>query len=149
MNLTTVIMAIFPLLGVALGAGLQYFFSRSSEERKKLISLRTEAYIDYLVSVAKFAQAAKTNPNERYKLLAEAADAKTRICIYGSIKTVHLLATFERQGARLLSQDSIDTFMRLCLQMRSEGLKFKENISKDDFEIVLFGPEPQKFSVIK
>ncbi|UWX58064.1 hypothetical protein NY406_01975 [Chlorobaculum sp. MV4-Y] len=98
--------------------------------------------MDYLGSVAKFAQAAKINPIERLKSLSEAADAKTRICIYGSNESVSLLAEFERQGAQLASKVSINTFMSLCSQMRKEGLNKDSIISSDDLEIVLFGPEP-------
>ena len=92
-------------------------------------------------AVAKFAQAAKTNPGERYKLLAEAADAKTRICIYGSKVIVNLLADFERQGAKLSSKETNAIFLQLCAQMRSEGLGSETSISTDDLEMVLFGPQ--------
>lgn len=141
LELTTIIAGILPLAGVALGAGLQYYFSRSSEERKQLSLLRTQAYVDYLSAVAKFAQAAKTNPSERNKLLAEAADAKTRICIYGSKIIVNLLADFERQGAKLSSGESNAIFLKLCAQMRSEGLGSETPISTDNLEMILFGPE--------
>lgn len=140
-EIATIITGTLPLVGVAIGAGLQYYFSRASEERKQKDLLRTQAYIDYLSSVSKFAQAAKTNPNERYQLLAEAADAKTRICIYGSEEIIGLLANFERQGANLSTNESMQTFMSICSQMRSEGLDSSTSISTDDFEMVLFGPE--------
>lgn len=140
-TLSTIITATLPLIGVALGAGLQYYFSKSSEERKKLTSLRTQAYVDYLQSVAKFAQAAKTDPNERLKLLAEAADAKTRICIYGSKNIVKLLAEFERNGAKIASRESKETFIALCSQMRAEGINSEENLPVDDLKLVLFGLE--------
>jgi hypothetical protein len=40
--------AILPLAGVIVGAGLQYYFSRSAESRKQQIALRIQAYIDYV-----------------------------------------------------------------------------------------------------
>lgn len=141
MSSSSLLTGILSLTGVAIGASLQYYFSRSSEHRKQLTLLKTQAYVDYLGSVAKFAQAAKTNPNERHKLFAEAADAKTRICIYGSKEAIALLADFERQGANLASEESIRIFMRLCSQMRKEGLKTESVISEGDLEIVLFGPK--------
>lgn len=142
LSVSSILAGILPLAGVILGASLQYYFSRTSEERKQLTLLKTQAYVDYLGSVAKFAQAAKINPIERLKLLSEAADAKTRICIYGSKESISLLAAFERQGAQLASKDSINTFMSLCSQMRKEGLNKESVISSDDLEIILFGPEP-------
>jgi hypothetical protein len=142
LSISSILAGILPLAGVILGASLQYYFSRTSEERKQLTLLKTKAYVDYLGSVAKFAQAAKINPSERLKLLSEAADAKTRICIYGSNETISLLAEFERQGSQIASKESIKIFMSLCSQMRKEGLKKESVISSDDLEVVLFGPEP-------
>jgi hypothetical protein len=140
-DLNTILTGLLPLAGVVIGASLQYYFSRSSEHRNQLSLLRTQAYVDYLGSVAKFAQAAKTNPTERLKFLSEAADAKTRICIYGSKDAIALLAEFERQGAQLSSKESINIFIRLCSQMRKEGLNNESIIPTENLEIVLFGPE--------
>jgi hypothetical protein len=139
-TLTTILSGLLPLAGVVIGASLQYYFSRSSEQRKQLALLRTQAYVDFLSSVAKLAQAAKANQAERFRLLAEAADSKTRICIYGSKESIALLAEFERKGAQLDSKDSIGVFIRLCSQMRKEGLSAEPTLPKEDLEIVLFGP---------
>jgi hypothetical protein len=138
---STLITAVLPLVGVALGAGLHHMFSRSAEERKQLSTLRTQAYVDYLRAVAKFAQAAKTDPAERSTLLAEAADAKSRICIYGSKDVVKLLADFERHGAALASKEAVNVFLSLCAHMRSEGVSSEESVVPEDLELVLFGPE--------
>ncbi len=140
-SVSLVVSAILPLLGVALGASLQHFFSKSAESRKQLTILRTQAYVDYLSAVSKFAQKAKTHPKQRTELFGEAADAKARVCIYGSSAAIGLLAEIERSGAILASKESISVFVKLCMQMRSEGDMSEETVPKEDLELVLFGPE--------
>jgi len=127
--------AFIALIAAIIGAGLQYLFSRSTEKQKHFAALKTQAYVDYLKSVSKLAHA---RTSDRDLILSEAADAKTRICIYGSGAVISLLAEFERQGAKLTSKDSFSIFVRLCSQIRLEGLQ-KDSIPNEDIEIVLFG----------
>jgi hypothetical protein len=49
--------AVLPLLGVVIGATLQYWTSRSAEARKQLQLLRSQSYVDYLRAVTKAAHA--------------------------------------------------------------------------------------------
>ena len=128
--------AFIALIGVIIGAGLQYLLSRSTERQKHFAALKTQAYVDYLKSVSKLAHGRTFDTN--LMLLTEAADAKTRICIYGSGAVISLLAEFERQGAKLTSKDSFSIFVRLCSQIRLEGLQ-KDSIPNEDIETVLFG----------
>lgn len=44
--------AILPLLGVMLGAALQFWLSRAAEREKHTEGLRSQAYADYLRAVA-------------------------------------------------------------------------------------------------
>lgn len=44
--------AILPLLGVLLGAALQFWVSRASDQQKHTEDLRSQAYADYLRAVA-------------------------------------------------------------------------------------------------
>jgi hypothetical protein len=52
-----VITAVLPMLGVVVGALLQYRLSRASERRKQSESLRDQAYADYLRAVAELGSA--------------------------------------------------------------------------------------------
>jgi len=142
-----VFFAILPLFGVIIGAiiaaSLQYLFSRSAERLKQFTTLKIQAYVDYLKTVSKLAH--PLNLSENLSLLRELADAKTRICVYGSSQAVSLLAEFERQGATLSSKENISVFLRLCEQIRSEGLP-KDAVSIKDMEIVLFESEVQPYT---
>lgn len=97
-----------------------------------------QSYVDYLRAVSRFAQAAKTDPAKRLHILAEAADAKTRITIYGSRKIVELLASFERSGATLATEEGMKTFLLLVSRMRSESVPSHETVSATEIESIGF-----------
>lgn len=136
-----IVTALLPMVGVIIGAGLQYLFSRSGERRKQLEALRNQAYVDYVRCVAQLANAKKEDASKRAELLAALADAKTRICIYGSSKVIRALADFEKSGSVLSSADSIKRFLEICHEVRRQGLRDTGSIGAEDLSIVLFGPE--------
>ncbi len=74
--------ALLTLLSVVVGASLQYVLSKSGERRKQLEALRSQAYVDYLRAVAQ-AKYAGADQSKRSEILAAAADAKARLCVYG------------------------------------------------------------------
>ena len=118
--------------------GLQYYFLRSAESRKQLITLRTQAYIDYLRCVAESSKA-RSDHQKRTELLTRAADAKARISIYGSAEVLSTLAHFEKHEPVIDSPEAADRFLRLVNAMRQESVGRGEIPSADDPRIVLFG----------
>lgn len=91
--------AVLPLLGVVIGATMQYWLSRSAESRKQLQLLQSQSYVDYLRAVTK---AAHASTNEAARLAnTEAADAKARLAVYGTSGVIAALARFEEEGAIL------------------------------------------------
>lgn len=141
MELSVLLPAILTLVGVFSGAWLQHLFSRTAERKKQFETLRVKSYVDYLRAVSRFAQAAKTDPDKRLNILGEAADAKTRITIYGSKQIVELLAGFERSGATLTTEEGMKSFLLLVSRMRSESLPSQETVSVDQIELIIFGLE--------
>jgi len=141
MELSVLLPAILTLVGVFSGAWLQHLFSRTAERKKQFETLRVQSYVDYLRAVSRFAQAAKTDPDKRLHILGEAADAKTRITIYGSKQIVELLASFERSGATLTTEEGMKSFLLLVSRMRSESLPSQETVSADEIELIVFGLE--------
>jgi hypothetical protein len=77
----------------------------------------------------------------RIGMLGEAADAKTRITIYGSKQIVELLASFERSGATLTTEEGMKSFLLFVSRMRSESLPSQETVSVDEIELIVFGLE--------
>src|SRR5208282_3144224 len=95
--------AVLPVIGVLVGASLQYLFTRYLETQRHQRELRTQAYLDYLKSVSGLAHLNEPQGSQERDLLASAADAKARICVYGSSQVIQAFASFERLGAEVAS----------------------------------------------
>jgi hypothetical protein len=136
--MSTFLTALLPLLGVTIGATLQYWFSRSTEATKQLQALRNQAYVDYLRAVAQSAHS--TSPDDLTQARLLAAEAKARIVVYGAAAVVEALARFEETGARLKNSESFKSFLVLAKAMRgdSEGTELRA------IELVLFGPRKEE-----
>jgi hypothetical protein len=67
-------------------------------------------------------------------LFARTADAKTRVCLYGSDEVLTLLAAFEKEGSVISNAQQRSTFVRFVQAMRTNS---KAQIS--DIEVILFG----------
>jgi hypothetical protein len=111
--------ALLPLLGVLVGAALQYWFSRAAESKKQFEVLQRQSYVDYLRAVASAAHA--QSPEAHRTAVTNAADAKARIAVYGSSSAVEALAEFEESGPILDNPRSIEYFLRLASAMRPKG----------------------------
>jgi hypothetical protein len=125
---------VLPLLGVVIGATLQYWTSRSAETRKQLQLLRSQSYVDYLRAVTKAAHA--TSPDTGRLARAEAADAKARMSVYGTSRAIEALARFEEVGPVLDTPNAKGVFAALVAAMR-DG----DGPSQTDLELVLFGKQ--------
>jgi hypothetical protein len=103
--------AILPLLGVTLGATLQFWFTRAAEREKHTGSLRSQAYADYLRAVA--AAGHLRSDEDLRDAHRDAADAKARIAVYGTPSVISALARFEETGAVLTDGPSASAFVSL------------------------------------
>lgn len=128
--------AVLPLIGVAVGALLQHWLSRSAEARKQLELLRSHAHVDYLRAVAKAAHAG--SPEAQRAAVADAADAKARIAVFGTAAVVQALARLEEAGPALDNPRSSERFLVLVGAMRHSG----EKVLADDLRLLLLGPRP-------
>jgi hypothetical protein len=134
--------AIFSLLGVVVGACLQYFFSKYLDDQRHQRSLRTSAYIDFLKCVGEIKVSAKERDARQFsEVLARLADAKTRICLYGSEKVVTALANFEHMGAVIKSADQRESFVRLVGAMRIDSGLRDRNLTNDEIEVIILGED--------
>jgi hypothetical protein len=124
---------LFTLLGIAVGAILTYLFTRSHEQEKHYRLLQTAAYSDYLRGVAETAHL--NLQSDEANLFARIADAKTRICLYGSQEVITLLAAFEREGGIIGNAQQRKAFVHLVQAMRVNST---DQIS--DLEVILLSP---------
>ena len=131
--------AILPLLGVIIGAALQYFFTRHLDSQKHHRELRTRAYTDYLKCVSDHANLKPQRQSQEGKELgARTADAKCRICLYGSSGAISAFAEFERLGATMNTPEQCSAFGRMVAIMRNDSTKGGE-VGFNDLEAVLLG----------
>lgn len=130
--------AIFSFLGVIIGASLQYFFTRHLDNQKHHRELRTMAYTDYLRCISELANFGKRQSTEGRELSANTADAKARICLYGSSTAVQAFAEFERLGATMNTADQRTAFTSMVAIMRNDSSSGQE-VELKDLEVVLLG----------
>jgi len=126
--------AVLALIGVMVGAGLQYVSGRALEGRKQLALQKSMAYVDFFKAVALIAQHGRSKDN-----LTLAADSKVRICIYGSTSVIRHLRDFEKVGAVLNSYESFKIITELLKEMRKDTGMDHRGVSEDDFQNILFG----------
>jgi hypothetical protein len=129
-----ILTALLSLAGVLVGAGLQYAFGRTLEVRKQLILQKGQAYADYFRAVAAAAKRGSSS-----EVLALVADAKMRICIYGSPAVVRCLYEFERAGAATDSEAGHAAIAELLASMRRDMGMVDASISQADLRHIVFG----------
>ena len=114
--------AFVSFLGVIIGAFLQYFFTHHIENQRHIRDLRSKAYMDYLMTVSEIANyRPKENSKEWGDMRARIADAKSRICLYGSKKAIHAFSRFEELGAQLNTKDQLQSFTDMVGTMRLDS----------------------------
>ncbi|WP_248465383.1 hypothetical protein [Pectobacterium versatile] len=132
-----------PFAGVVIGAFLQYVFTRQIEYKRALRDMKTKSYMDYLKGVCEQAQALnipdkKIADERRSEAFIKVADAKARICLYGSKRVIEAFAEFERLGASMATKPQRDAFISMTVEMRKDaGLASMP--SGEDLTLVLLG----------
>lgn len=135
----TIVKDLLPLLGVLVGAGLQYFFSRSAEIKRHERTLRIDAYSDYLRSVGE-AETMKMDPQaaRRSDVLARAIAAKARVCVHGSAAVVSALAKFEGDPESGLTPQKKKYFLEFVEAIRKD-VGAHGDLNSEAVEHILFG----------
>lgn len=123
--------ALLSLLGVAIGAALQFVFSRVLEERRHARELRAQSYSDYIEAVA---GAKHSSPEVAARNLEHLTNAKVRIGLHGSTAVVQKLATFENLGGGLTTAAQTAAFVAVLGEMR-QG---RSDLT-DELQAIVFG----------
>lgn len=131
--------AIASLVGIILGASIQFYFSKYLEQQRHRREIRTKAYTDYLNCVSDHAnQRFDRQSNEGRALGARTADAKCRICLYGSSNAIQEFAKFERLGATMNTDEQCDAFVSMVEAMRADSVN-DSAVASEDLGLVLLG----------
>ena len=129
-------LATLPLIGVVLGAGLQFLLTRATAREQQTATLRSQAYADYLRAVA--AAGHLRSDEDLRDAHRDAADAKARIAVYGTVDAIKALARFEESGAVLSNAPASRAFVSLVSSMRPES----GDVSEHELELLLLGAQP-------
>lgn len=132
----TLATATLPLVGVIVGAGLQYWFGRALETKKQVALQRVQAYSDYFKSAAQLSKQGRTPEN-----MAFATDAKVRVCLYGSANVVRRLHDLDLAGNDLSRPEGAAAVTALLAEMRRDGGAASGLIADEILRVVLLGPE--------
>lgn len=131
--------AVFSILGLAIGAVLQFLFSRHLDNKKHQRDLRAKAYADYLQCVSEHANLGhQKSTTEGRQLGAKTADAKCRISLYGAQTVISAFAEFERLGATMNTSEQRGAFTDMVAAMRQDTLG-NSVVTHADLEAVLLG----------
>lgn len=142
--LPSVMYVLLPIIGVVIGAILNYWFTKVLEERRHIRNLKTQAYLD---SIHHFMNAYFIGEKEETK--ARLADANERIVIYGSKEVTEALTNIKRVSAKRrgmlgsefeskFGSEFRRLFTAMVQAMRKDGLP-KECVPDEVISLILFG----------
>ncbi|MCW6510299.1 hypothetical protein [Lichenifustis flavocetrariae] len=127
------LIASLSLIGVLIGATLQYAYGQRLEAKKLLSNQKALAYTDYFKAAAGLSQGRTAD------LLALTADAKTRICLFGTPDVVRALKDLEEVGAILSEPKGQIAMAAIMNAMRADLLGTRSVPGTSDLSAVLFG----------
>ena len=131
--------AVFSLVGLVVGAILQFLFTQHLENKKHQRNLRAKAYADYLQCVSEHANLGlQQNSTEGRQLGAKTADAKCRISLYGAPAVIAAFAKSERLSATMNTNEQCSAFTDMVVAMRQDTLG-NSSVAQADLETVLLG----------
>jgi hypothetical protein len=128
---------LLPLIGVVIGATLQFVSSRVGESAKAKSALRVQAYVDYITCLTDSTYLRESQ--RKAELLSRGANAKTRISIYGSAHVIGALAEFEKRGAEVRTKEQHTAILALISAMRAENVGKQHDVSTESLSLMLFG----------
>jgi flagellar motor component MotA len=137
--------ALVALVGIVIGAILQYIFSRSTESLKQHQTLKAQSYVDFVKSLAGITIAQRHhNKGRELESTILLADSKARVAIYGSKSVIESIANFFSRYGEITSPESITSFIEIIQKMRSETLKKQEMVIDNYISILLVGPSDNR-----
>lgn len=144
-DVSALIAALAALSGVALGAVLQHFFTRTLEEKRQQRDLRTAAYLDLLRGMTELTYARRSGDEAREaEALRLLTDAKLRVAIDGSPLVAQALARFVREGENLAMSRAREAFTSLLATMRADATGRKEDLTAAEVALILIGPTEEE-----
>ncbi len=133
-----VVVALMGLGGVCASALVQYYLGRQSEKNKKVVEIRSQAYLDLVNVVSEIASSAKHDEQRNLEQLQKLTQAKSRVVLIGSDNVVKELHGFFTEFGVLNSEKSFDAFSKIVAEMRID-LSGKSTLASNILAESLFG----------
>jgi len=132
------VVGLLAFFGVILGASLQYVFTRHIENQKHSRELKSKTYMDYLNSLAENSQHNyEIGSPEQKSNFSRTADAKARICLYGSKEVISAFSKFLELGGLYETPEQREAFTSMLVFMRSDSGSKKIKNEKEIQNIIL------------
>lgn len=128
-----IVAGLFGLLGVAVGALLQFWFNRRIGQEARYLELKSTAYSDYVNAVGAVAFA---SAQERPQALEKVTASKGRICVFGDARVVNALVNLERTSLNLANPEAQNAFVALLQVMREQSIAV-DSVAEGDFRELL------------
>ena len=142
--LIKILAAGMPIVGILVGATIQSYYSKRSDTKKQALTFKSQAYVDYLMCVSESARIGHMENSQISNLYSKAANAKTRIAVFGSKDVAKNLAEFIELGESINSNESASAFIGLCQAMREDYLDIESAPDMDSIISVLIGGDKLK-----
>lgn len=134
-----IVNALIAILGIILGAILQYLFTKWMEMYKHRQYLQSQAYVDFLKSVSYIAVSQKYDDTQKeIEAIMSLTDAKSRVCIYGSKSVVKKMSYFFKVYGILNSPEAKNAYTDVAKCMRHETVSKNEFVETEDLMHLLF-----------
>lgn len=114
------IVALIGVATVAASALVQFYLGRWSEKNKKMIDIRSQAYLDFLNITSEIASSAKRGEQRCLEQLQSLTQAKARIVLLGSNEVIKELNIYFSKHGSLNSDESFEAFSRIVSVMRAD-----------------------------
>jgi hypothetical protein len=137
------VVALIGIGGVLSSALVQFWLGSRTEKNKKLIEIRSSAYLDFLNAVSEIASSTKYSKQRDVEQLKQLNQAKTRVILLGSTSVVTSIHSFFQNHGVLNSDASYVSFSKIVKAMRSD-LSGSDDIEVSVLCESLFGASVEK-----
>ena len=114
------VVGLIGLVGVLTSALVQFYLGRQSEKNKKVIEIKTQAYLDLVNIVSEIASSARHGNQRNLEQLQKLTQAKSRVILIGSNNLVLKVHNFFVNHKALDSEDSFMAFSSIVQEMRKD-----------------------------
>ncbi len=129
---------VFGLLGVFVGAILQYWLDRRANQDSRYLELKSQACADYVNSIAAVALASPSCHSGAIKMVTA---AKGRLCVFGNADVIDAAVVLEGTSLNLSKPDAQDAFVMLLQTMRRRGIPVGD-VPDAAYRVLLLGDLP-------